>query len=195
MVIIGQPGVHSPLRSLSCCPIAPDRYAKRVASRRRGSLSAGARRIAYDSLSQFQALQSAQLEPLTPDAWVQAARYSKTISEVLSADGVRCGQLPPRRCCSRKCHDCCNTSAAASCMQQDLNHPLASCTALRRGAEASGEELATLQEKALWELLSLFFLEGPGGSSSGPGLVAQVRGGRRRWRAWQVDGMSTAAWW
>lgn len=47
-------------------------------------------------------------------------------------------------------------------------------SALRRGAEATAEELATLQERALWELLALFFLES---SSSGgmQGWAAQAR--------------------
>lgn len=57
----------------------------------RGSLSAGQRRIAYDSLGAYQQLQQTALEPLTPDAWAQAARYSKTVGAVLAADGVRWG--------------------------------------------------------------------------------------------------------
>lgn len=94
-----------------------------------GSLSAGQRRIAYDSLGAYQQLQQTALEPLTPDAWAQAARYSKTVGAVLAADGVR-------------------------------------------GAEATAEELATLQERALWELLALFFLE----SSSGGGSEGRTPG-------------------
>lgn len=40
--------------------------------------------------------------------------------------------------------------------------------------EATAEELGALQERALWELLALFFLEGAG--AGGPqGLVGQVR--------------------
>lgn len=55
----------------------------------RGALSAGQRRIAYDSLGCYQALRQAALEPLSPEAWGQTARYSKTVSAVLAADGVR----------------------------------------------------------------------------------------------------------
>jgi len=43
-----------------------------------------------------------------------------------------------------------------------------------RGSEATAEELATLQERALWEMLQLFFLEGAGDSGA-LGPVAQVR--------------------
>lgn len=57
----------------------------------RGWLSAGQRRIAYDSLGAYQQLQQASLEPLTPESWAQAARYSKTVGAVLAADGVRWG--------------------------------------------------------------------------------------------------------
>jgi hypothetical protein len=45
-----------------------------------------------------------------------------------------------------------------------------------RGVEATGPELAALREQALWDLLTLFFLEGAGGGSEGQGLVSQVRG-------------------
>lgn len=45
-----------------------------------------------------------------------------------------------------------------------------------RGAEATADELSALQERALWDLLSLFFLESSssGGGGGGEGMVAQV---------------------
>lgn len=52
--------------------------------------------------------------------------------------------------------------------------PAAACC---RGAEATAEELATLQERALWELLALFFLDSSstgGGGGAVQGAVAQV---------------------
>ncbi len=52
--------------------------------------------------------------------------------------------------------------------------PTAQLSCYRRGAEATAEELATLQERALWDLLALFWVERPG-AAGGQGLVAQVR--------------------
>ena len=52
--------------------------------------------------------------------------------------------------------------------------PTLSTCCHRRAAEATAEELATLQERALWDLLALFWVERPG-AAGGQGLVAQVR--------------------
>lgn len=56
---------------------------------RRGQLSAGQRRVAYDSLGMYQQLQGAGLEPLSPEAWAAAHHFTTTVSAILAADGVR----------------------------------------------------------------------------------------------------------
>lgn len=94
-----------------------------------GQLSAGQRRVAFDSLGMYQQLQSAGHDPRGPEAWAAARRYAAAVSAILAADGVR-------------------------------------------GAEATAEELVTLQERALWDLLALFWVERPG-AAGGQGLVAQ----------------------
>ena len=55
----------------------------------RGSLTAGQRRIAYDSLGMYQSLHQAALDPLSPEAWSQTMQHSRTVSAILAADGVR----------------------------------------------------------------------------------------------------------
>jgi len=70
-------------------PKVPASCGLHIAAACRGGLSAGQRRIAYDSLGVYQQLHQAALEPLSPESWSQTARYSKTISTILAADGVR----------------------------------------------------------------------------------------------------------
>ncbi|PRW33780.1 nuclear pore complex NUP85 [Chlorella sorokiniana] len=94
-----------------------------------GQLSAGQRRVAFDSLGMYQQLQAAGHDPRGTEAWAAARRYAAAVSAILAADGVR-------------------------------------------GAEATAEELVTLQERALWDLLALFWVERPG-AAGGQGLVAQ----------------------
>ena len=58
-----------------------------------------------------------------------------------------------------------------SAVENLVHHLPACCLSPCRGEEASGAELAALQERALWDLLSLFFLESGSGAHA---LVAQV---------------------
>lgn len=56
----------------------------------RGQLSAGQRRVAFDSLGMYQQLQAAGHDPRGPEAWAAARRYAAAVSAILAADGVRC---------------------------------------------------------------------------------------------------------
>ena len=65
----------------------------RPPSLRRGCLPASQRRIAYDSLGKFQALQQRAAarggDTRSPEAWADVLDYSDTISAILAADGMR----------------------------------------------------------------------------------------------------------
>lgn len=56
----------------------------------RGQLSAGQRRVAFDSLGMYQQLQAAGHDPRGAEAWAAARRYAAAISAILAADGIRC---------------------------------------------------------------------------------------------------------
>lgn len=56
----------------------------------RGQLSAGQRRVAYDSLGMYQQLAQLGTEALSPDGWAASQRYAQAVSAILAADGVRC---------------------------------------------------------------------------------------------------------
>ena len=72
--VLLKPAHHSAHQDGHCC---------------RGALTAGQRRIAYDSLGMYQQLHQAALDPLSPEAWSQTMQYSRTVSAILAADGVR----------------------------------------------------------------------------------------------------------
>jgi hypothetical protein len=80
---------------------------------RRGDLSAGQRRIAYDTQGQYQSLQGAALEPLSPAAWSATLQYSRTVSAILGADGVRCAACSAPALQGSRCSEAGRHAAAA----------------------------------------------------------------------------------
>ncbi len=56
----------------------------------RGQLSAGQRRVAFDSLGMYQQLQGAEHDPRGAEAWAAARRFAAAVSAILAADGIRC---------------------------------------------------------------------------------------------------------
>ena len=140
------------------------------------------RRIAYDSLGVYQALQQRREERdlRSPEAWAEVLEYSQTISTILGADGSGwvAGMDCPGMCWSSTGHQSGGASCAGaepcrqgegSCLHTYI-HDCAFSLLLCRAVDVAGDALFSLQERALWELLSLFFLE----LGRAQTLVAQV---------------------